>query len=39
MVVLSSYSNRCVRDVITMADVSVRDRLSVTQNMLLSCEI
>ncbi len=38
MVVLSSCSNRCARDMITMADVSVRDRLSVTQNMPLSCE-
>lgn len=38
MVVLSSCSNRCARDAITKTDVSVRDRLSVTQNMPLSCE-
>lgn len=30
MVVLSSYSNRCVTNMTTMADVSVRDKLTVT---------
>lgn len=33
MVVLRSCSNRCVRGVITMADLSVGDRSSVTPNM------
>ena len=31
---LRSCSNRCVGDMITMADVSVRDGLSLTENML-----
>lgn len=37
MVVLSSCSNRCVRD-ITMVDVSVIDGSRMTQNMPPSCE-
>lgn len=39
MVVLSSCSNRCVRDTITMADASVRDGLRVTQNMMSSSKL